>query len=248
MARPFAQNYDVIYADKNYDNDIEVFEALAGATPLIDKKVIEIGAGTGNHTLRLALKVGELVSIETDADFAEILRVKLDGSAQQNIAFYDRPVENLPEMGFDAAVAFFHVVNYIGQQQLASFLSSLADRLKPGAYFVADLWNGAAAMIDPPREETRHKTVGDKYVTQHILPTVDAARRTVTLNYDIDIGGEGEIDKLTERIELYLWQREELVSALEQAGFSNVTFWDYKLFPQQPRPDSWRLWLRAIRD
>jgi len=248
MPRPFVQNYDLIFADKDYDKDIDVFEALEDTAPLLDKRVIEIGGGTGNHTLRLAPKVGQLVSVETDADFAQILRLKLASSGLRNVTLVDGPVENLGEMGFDAAAAFFHVLNYMGQTQLPAFLSGLADRLKTGACFVADVWNGAAAVLDPPRPEIRNKTVGTKLITQRIRPTLDAAQRTVTLNYEIDITGEGQVEKLTERIDLYLWQREELASALAQAGLSEVMFWDYRQFPQPARPDSWRLWLRAIRD
>jgi SAM-dependent methyltransferase len=248
MPRPFVQYYDVIYGDKDYDKDIETFAALAGVSTVAGKKVIEIGAGTGNHTFRLALKVGELVSVEIDTDFAEVLRSKLADGTQRNVSIFDCPIEALPEMGFDAAVAFFHVLNYIGQEHMESFLGGLAKRLKPGAHFIADVWNGAAAMLDPPREEVRRKTIGTTHVVQRIQPSIDIVRRTVTLNYEIDIGTEGQMNKLTERIQLYLWHREELERALHQAGFSDVTFWDYRLYPVHARAESWRLWLRAIRN
>ena len=248
MPRPFVQNYDVIYADKNYDQDIEVFESLVDAAPLIEKRVIEIGGGTGNHTVRLARKVGGLVSIETDADFAAILRQKLADRNLRNVTFFECPVENLAARGFDAAAAFFHVLNYLGPRQLTLFLDGLADRMKPEACFVADLWNGAVALLDPPRDEIRRKTVGNKEITQKIHPSLDAIRHTVTLNYEIAIVGGGEIEKFNERIDLYLWQGEELTAAFGQAGFSRVTFWDYGQFPQPAGPQSWRLWLRAFRD
>jgi hypothetical protein len=34
---------------------------------------------------------------------------------------------------------------------------------------------------------------------------------------------------------------------LEQAGFADVQFWDYRAFPARPTPRSWILWLRAVR-
>jgi len=247
VPRPFARRYDAIYADKDFGQDVTVFESLAGTAALAGKTVLEIGAGTGNHTLRLAQKVGKLVSVEIDADFAAVLRAKLAVCAPENLRFFDRPVESLSETGFDAAVAFFHVVNYVGPDSAASFLAALAARLKPGAHFVADLWNGSAALLDPPREEVRRKTAGTTQIVQHIRPRMDAARRTVTLNYEIALDEEDGREQFTECIELYLWLREELASALQQAGFSDVTFWDYRLFPASARPDSWRLWLRAVR-
>lgn len=248
MPRPFAQYYDAIYGDKDYDNDIVAFETIARLALPAEKRVLEIGAGTGNHSTRLARKVGRLVSIEIDADFAEVLKTKLAGGSAQNLSFFNCPVEKLLESGFDAAAAFFHVLNYIGPDHLESFFAGLAQRLKPGAPFVADVWNGSAALLDPPREELRRKNSGTMSIVQRIRPSFNVARRRVTLDYEIDIDTGQHQEKLAERIDLYLWFREELESILQCAGFSNVAFWDYRRFPAAAQPDSWRLWLRALRN
>lgn len=248
MARPFARDYDVIYADKDYDKDIEVFQALTGMPSLAGTKVLEIGAGTGNHTVRLAPEVGELVSVEIDSDFVEVLRGKIAAGGAKNTLVFDRPVEYLPESEFDAAAAFFHVLNYISPDRLESFFGALAKRLRSGARFVADAWNGSAVMLDPPRDEIRRKTAGTTQVVQRIRPRIDVTRRRVTLDYEIDLEREGRTTKIVERIELYLWLPEDLKSMLQRAGFSDVAFWDYRLFPGRARPDSLRLWLCAVRN
>jgi SAM-dependent methyltransferase len=248
MARPFVQDYDLIYADKDYDKDIEAFQILAGMPSLTGTKVLEVGAGTGNHTVRLALKVGELVSVEVDSDFVEVLRGKIAAVGGKNTKVFDRPIEYLTESEFDAAGAFFHVLNYISPDRLESFFSALAGRLRSGARFVADAWNGAAVMLDPPREEIRRKTAGTTQIVQRIRPRTDVTRRRVSLDYEIDLESEGGTKKIIERIELYLWLREELQAVLQRVGFSDVAFWDYRLFPARARPESLRLWVCAVRN
>jgi SAM-dependent methyltransferase len=243
MPRPFARHYDAIYADKDYDRDIAAFETLLDGRALRNGRLLELGAGTGNHTLRLAPRVGDLASVEIDADFHQVLAGKVAAAGAKNVRTYACPVQELPAGEFDAAVAFFHVLNYIGPQELPGFLEGVARRLKPGAPFIADAWNGAAAQADPPRAERREKTAGGVRIVQDIRPDFRPGERELGLGFEVEVGAE----RIRERLMLYLWFREELQSMLEQAGFSDVQFWDYRAFPAPATPRSWILWLRAVR-
>lgn len=245
MPRPFVLHYDAIYADKDYGGDLEVLEAYAG--PLKGKRLLEIGAGTGNHTLRLAPKVAALACLEIDPDFSEVLADKLATAALPNVTRYACRLQELPAKEFDAAAAFFHVLNYIGPGEMETFLASLAARLRPGAPVVADLWNGAAALQDPPREERREKRSAAGNVTQHIRPELDRDRRMVTLNYDITLEKAGLAQSFRERLDLFLWLQEELATLLRKAGFTDVNFFDYRSWREPATDRSWRLWLRARR-
>jgi predicted O-methyltransferase YrrM len=245
MPRPFVEHYDAIYVDKDYGADIAAFEALANS--IAGKRVLEIGAGTGNHTVLLAPRVRELACLEIDADFSAVLAAKLESARLPNVTRYACPLEELPSYGFDAAAAFFHVLNYIAPEAMETFLASLAARLNSGAPFVADLWNGAAALRDPPREERREKRAGATRVLQHIRPRLDGARRMVTLDYAISLDGPDGAKSFAEQLQLHLWLQEELAQLLRKTGFSDVGFFDYRR-PATPASDqSWRLWLRARR-
>jgi SAM-dependent methyltransferase len=245
MPRPFVQHYDAIYADKDYAGDLEVLEAYAG--PLAGKSLLELGAGTGNHTLRLAPRVASLACVEIDPDFYEVLALKLAAASLPNVTRYACRLQELPASGFDAAAAFFHVLNYIGPSEMEAFLASLAARLRPGAPVVADLWNGAAALLDPPREERREKRSAAGRVTQHIRPELDRDRRMVALDYDISLEKVGVTQSFRERLVLFLWLKEELAALLRKAGFADVRFFDYRSWREPATDRSWRLWLIARR-
>jgi SAM-dependent methyltransferase len=246
VVRPFAEHYDLVYADKDYDKDIADFSRLVGNLPM--ERVLEIGAGTGNQSLRLARLVGELVAVEIDPDFSEMLAAKLAGAGVENVHLEKRPLAELPPAHFDAAAAFFHVLNYIDPAAMPEFATALAGRLKVGAAFVADLWNGAAALNDPPRSELRKKNRGDTVVLQGIVPALHAESRRLALDYDVKIDDGGSAIQFHERITLYLWLQEELANLLRGAGFCNITFYDYARFPMQATNESWRIWLHATRN
>src|SRR5262249_54272525 len=91
MPRPFARHYDAIYADKDYGRDLAALEALLEGRALRNGRLLELGAGTGNHTLRLAPRVGELASVEIDRDFAEVLSTKVAAAGARNVRVYSCP-------------------------------------------------------------------------------------------------------------------------------------------------------------
>jgi SAM-dependent methyltransferase len=247
MVRPFAKHYDLVYADKNYGKDIADFAEIAGADRLRNMRVLEIGAGTGNQSLRLAHIVRDLVAVEIDQDFYELLAAKVSASELPGIRPERRPIGELPPEPFDAAVAFFHVLNYVDPADMPAFLSALAARMKPGAPLVADLWNGVAALGDPPKPEMREKQPGSARVLQRIAPRLDPRTRRLTLDYEIDIDEGGSRAHFRETLELYLWLQEEIAVLLAQAGFHKIAFYDYARFPMPATDRSWRVWLHAAR-
>jgi SAM-dependent methyltransferase len=247
MIRPFARHYDTIYADKDYDSDIAVLAALCESKGLAGSRVLEIGAGTGSHSVRVAPLVKELVSLEIDPDFAELARRKIAASDNSNVRLAAEPIERFADSRFDGAAAFFHVLNYIAPANRLAFIDALAARLLPGAWFITDIWNGDAVLRDPPRCEIRNKTQGATTVRQAITPTLDVTSGQVTLGYEIDIRHGASIERFSEDLKLYIWPSSELIGALRKAGFAKVEFWDYRQFPRHAKPDSWRMWMRAIR-
>lgn len=247
MPRPFVENYDLIYADKDYDKDIADFASLIAPRALGDLRLVEIGAGTGNQSLRLASRVRELVALEIDGDFATLLRRKAAAANFPNLKVVTSPVSALPSASFDAASAFFHVLNYLGPDTLPEFLGDVAKCLKPGAPFVTDIWHAEATLADPPRPETRKKGPPDQPITISIEPTLDSLHRRVSLRYDIKIANAGQITRYNERLDLHLWTKAELGEAFDRAGFRQLQFWDYRLYPSAATDTSWRLWVRAYR-
>jgi predicted O-methyltransferase YrrM len=224
-----------------------VLSMLCGDKDLFESRVLEIGAGTGSHTVRLASRVKELVSVEIDPDFAKLARQKVKAASNANVSFSFSPLEQLASGSFDGAAAFFHILNYIPQANRLLFLEALSARLRPGAWFVTDLWNGDAVMRDPPRRETRNKTHGAMAIQQAITPALDVSSNTVTLAYQIDIRNGDGIESFAEELKLYIWPLSDLEGMLGEAGFSDVQFWDYRRFPDVATSDSWRVWMRAIR-
>lgn len=243
--RPFARHYDAVYSNKDYDSDIAVLTTLCGSANSSKEMLLEIGAGTGSHTVRLAPLFGKVTAIEIDREFAEVARLKT--SKCLNVQLTTTPVEDIDESEFNGVAAFFNVLNYISPTQMRPFLAATSARLRVGGWFLTDLWNGKAVLADPPRPETRLKQVGTTVVSQSITPTLDANANTVTLDYGVTIT-EGELkETFSESLKMHVWKLDELVDMLAEVGLSQVQFWDRRLFPAPASDDSWQVWMRAIK-
>jgi len=234
-----------VYSDKNYDAEIRVLTQLLDHADLKHAKLLEIGAGTGNHTVRLASLFGEVVALEIDRDFADLARLKT--SACSNVRVQTTRVEDLDERAFDGVAAFFNVLNYISPLHIQGFLAAISARLKSGSWFVTDLWNGRAVMEAPPRRETRLKQRGSTEVSQTITPFLDIAENTVRLDYDITVTQSEKVESFTESLRMHLWRSDELTAMLNNVGLCQVQFWDRRQFPAPASDASWHVWMRAIK-
>jgi SAM-dependent methyltransferase len=211
----------------------------------LQARLLELGAGTGNHTVRLAPMVRELTSLEIDTEFAQLARRKVAPIANAKVVASD--LQTLDAKPFDGAVAFFNVLNYIDGEHIEGVLSALSARLRPGGWLLTDLWNCKVVLADPPRPEVRKKSVLDLELTQTIRPVLDPASRCVTLNYEIDVQGR-VARRFTERITMHLHALDELQSSLERTGFTDVHIYDRRHFPSYATDKSWQVWLTASRE
>lgn len=245
MVRPFARHYDSIYGDKDYEADMRVLRTLVGSSPSGYSKILEVGAGTGNHTLRLAKLAEKLVSLEIDQDFLQAAEAKM--VSHSNVTLLPTPVENLVEADFEGVAAFFNVLNYVPHGQLEGFVAAIGRRLPSQGWFVGDLWNGDAVIADPPKPETRVKEGLAILVRQKIDPVLDPMAREVTLNYDILIEGRDFNDHFRESLLMYLPGLRRLAKVFRSAGFNEPVFYERRQFPRPASPASWQVWLHATK-
>ncbi|HPM23919.1 MAG TPA: class I SAM-dependent methyltransferase [Phycisphaerae bacterium] len=219
----FYRFYDTLFADKDYAGEIQRALALGGiAQPA--RRVLEIGSGTGGHTLACARCGHHVVGVEVDArmvELAEQKRAALPEELHARIRYFHGRVEDLADEGFDIALALFNVVNYLGTlAALQTFLAAIAQRLRPGASLVCDAWNGVAALLDPPRDkETLVETATHTLRTMVHGRTDPMALRTV-LHYTLEAQDKATArrERGTHELVQTLWPAKVIAEAAELAG------------------------------
>ena len=74
----YAQQYDVLYQDKDYDAETDLLERVFAAHGLAGNAILDLGCGTGQHALRLARRGYEVTGVDRSPEMLSIARVKAE--------------------------------------------------------------------------------------------------------------------------------------------------------------------------
>jgi SAM-dependent methyltransferase len=221
--RLFYSFYDAIFAKKDYLAEAHSVLALGGIGGS-SAQIVELGCGTGNHTRCFAGLGHFIAGVDPDEDMLTIARAKLaslPADIAGRISYHLGQVHDLPLATYDLATALFNVINYIPTSAaLESLMREVARRLKPGASFIFDAWNGDAALVDPPRAKSIVVETGRSRVKVDLTARTDIVARSTELTYLIEVRElQGDrFDRGEYRVWHFLWSPDAIVEAALAAG------------------------------
>ena len=242
--RPFVACYDAQFQAKDYDG--EAAKALAFLGLGSGAAVLEIGAGTGGHSLAFARRGCTVTAVEIDAEMAEAGHAKTTGIPA--IRWHVGSAETAPAAIADGACALFYVVNYVRTRpDLVALFDAVHARLSVGGRLTFDCWNGLEAMCRTvPMARRSYDLPGGGTLVQEIETRVDSRRQEADLIYRLDIRPAGQAaTPAEERLTIRLWTRREIEEALEAASFQVTAVRDGRAPEKDAEAGSARLWFTA---
>ena len=217
----FADVYDELYARRDPGEEVARIHPLLASAGGSPRRLLDLGCGTGRHAPAWCARGVRVTGVDTDTAAIAVANARADGLSPRP-DYHAGTVDDLRDDGFDAAVALFHVVNYIPDvQSLIATLRAVRSRLVEGAPFVFDAWNGIAALLDPPRiKDDAAVGRGGRRITVRTTPRLDRMAQTVTLAMQgtvVEPDGSSRVfeSSYTHR----LWMPRELAEIAEYCGF-----------------------------
>ncbi len=120
----------VWYLFREYD-DMPQLEKMAMA--VCDGKVLDVGAGTGVHSLLLQQMDKEVLAIDTSASAVSVMK-KSGVKITEHIDFFD-----LQEQAFDTILMMMNGIGFIGSlAHFDKFLTKAGELLNPGGQIIFD--------------------------------------------------------------------------------------------------------------
>lgn len=221
----FYQYYDTLFKHKGYRKETEMVFSLCEKFGIKNpKKILEIGCGSGNHTVLLSKKVEQIVAIDIDQNMINLVSKKIKKLGIKNITLEKTDIEKLKEQNFDLIIALFNVVTYLPNfEVLENFMKAAADRLKPKGLLIFDLWNGIAAILDPPKTKIIKLDLNGKKIKSKLTPKTDFFKQLVQLNYQLTIYQDSNVERQDSfSINQTLWTPMQIQNALDKAGFETL--------------------------
>ena len=135
--------YDLLHSDHNYDMDCDFIESLFERLQLEPPaSILDIGCGTGEHSIRLLEKGHRVVGIDVSQHMLEKARSKV---AERNLSgqFYLQDMRGI-ELGdeFDCAICLFGAfARLFNERDFTQFLQGLHRHLRDGGLFIFDFIN-----------------------------------------------------------------------------------------------------------
>lgn len=245
--------YDAIFADKDYSGEIERVLSLAWPRPE-PARILEIGAGTANHTLVCAGLGHRITAVDIDPRMAAKAGEKLNRQEPviaERIEYYLGPVEQLVAREFDLALAMFNVVNYLDDiTKLQTLLAAVAERLKPAGSFVFDAWNGVAALLDPPQRERRTIETATHVLDLEISPRLNPGALSVDIDYALQStprSGVGE-ERGAWSLKQTLWPTKVIADLALAVGFVSVAIYPLNDQTRQATERDWKVLYSCKKD
>lgn len=217
----FYQYYDNLFASKNYTSEIEaIWKMTDKYYSSTVANILEIGCGTGNHTLEFSKRNIPIIAIDTDEFMLNQAKKK---NFNQNVQFFHGPLQKLTCTEITLALALFNVITYIpDEESLKEFFHALYDRLRPQGLFIFDCWNGTAALRDPPGNKNFETIVNFKKIQCHLSSQTNFNDKKTYLNYHIRVFDSKEKKIIEEDNYVFsqtLWAPEQITSILKETNF-----------------------------
>ncbi len=241
----YSEYYDLIYEDKNYQNEVKYIHELIQKLNPGAKTILDIGCGTGVHANMLASMGYEILGIDYSDKMIEIANFKKNNIYILNselLNFKTGDIRSL-DLGrkFDVVISLFHVISYLNtNEDVFKGLDTIYNHLNPGGVAIFDFWHGPGVLTDLPTNRLKIIENDKLKITRFATPKIDSLHNTVDVNYDLLIYDKNENNyyELSESHIMRYYFKTEFDIFLSKYKINNIFFLDW-LSDKKPNLQSW---------
>jgi SAM-dependent methyltransferase len=243
----YADAYDILYRDKDYQAECDLIETcMRRFLPDKPKAILDVGCGTGNHTINLVRRGYRVHGVDSSAAMLDTAREKLRalrGSIpDSSVAFSSGDMADF-RLGetFDLAIMMFAVLGYqITNERLMDTLRNLRCHLRLGALLVSDFWYGPAVLATRPSERVRDICDDGRRIIRSVRTDLDTLRHVARVDFHVWTLDETRLLSETREIhEMRFFFPQELRFILKESGFEIASL---SAFPSLDAPVGESTW------
>jgi SAM-dependent methyltransferase len=242
----YAETYDAVYGDKDYEAECNLLERLFtaygdGAT----QRIVDLGCGTGNHALLLGQRGYEVVGVDRSASMIAHARRKLDALAQGGrTSFHHAGIASLDlTRSFDAALFMFTVLGYqLDNGEVLDALTSARRHLRHGGLLIFDVWYGPAVVTQRPGTRRKETPSERGRIVREARGSLDVNRQLCTVDLHVQrFEGDRIASETWERHELRFFFPLEIELFLRVCGFQLQRLGSFPQVERDPDENTWNV-------
>jgi SAM-dependent methyltransferase len=223
----YGEYYDIFYSDKDYEKECDFLEEIfkaCSAKPV--KSILDIGCGTGGHSILLAGRGYKVSGIDASRVMIN-MAVEKSGGNNTGLTFQVSDIRKFDlKKRFDVCISMFAVLNYLTDtEDILKGLANVRRHLKPGSIFTFDFWNGLAVLRILPSVRVKVVEKGGKRVIRTVHPEMDALHHICKSHYHVLVTQGGKIlNEFKETHVVRYFFPQEIAHYLDDAGFELLKF------------------------
>ncbi len=242
--REYALAYDHLYQDKDYEKECDFIEAVFQKYSLDVKTILDLGCGTGGHTLILARRGYQVVGVDRSQDMLEIAKKKAK-EASLPVEFISGDVTNIElQRSFDAVIGMFAVMSYqTSNSSFAGACRTANKYLREGGIFIFDCWHGQAVLTEKPAFRIKEvKSNNNKRIIRLTKPVLNTLAHTIEIHFTLlKIQGDHLVGETKESHLMRFLFPQEVKYFLEVAGFKEIKFCSFLRLEEPLSEHDWNM-------
>ncbi len=239
----YAEAYDVIYRDKQYEAECDFLEKVFCQRRGRVRSVLDLGCGTGRHAVELARRGYKVVGVDISEEMLNRAKERA-AQADAQADFLARDVRDMDlRRRFDACIAMFAVVGYqVTNADVLAFFGSSRRHLKKGGLFVFDVWFGPAVLSIRPEQRFKVVRENETQLVRLAFPKLIIMDHCVQVDYTVfKIVDQKLVEEVRESHRNRFFFPRELEFLLDAAGFRCKRTCPFMDLEGEPALDTWNV-------
>jgi SAM-dependent methyltransferase len=242
----YADSYDLLYGDKDYQRECDLIEAVFHRHGHGVKSVLDLGCGTGNHAIPLAIRGYDVTGVDMSESMLTRARAKASkaGASSGRIEFALGDVRSwTAAKKFDAALMMFAVLGYQStNEDVLVALQTVRKHLNPGGLFICDVWYGPAVLAVRPSDRVKVIPTAGGQLIRAASGSLDTYHHSCEVRYHLwRLTGDHLDSETQETHRMRYFFPQELSLFLQQSGLSPVEMHAFDDPHRTPDETTWNV-------